>query len=306
MADNNVYTNLMAQRNLNAAADAAEQHADRVQELGVSAREIASWRAAARSMLVPYDEQLGVHPQSEGFTRHPMWDFKRTSADQYPLMLHFPYFDLYRKQVVKQADLVLAMQLRPDAFTSEQKARNFAYYERLTVRDSSLSACSQAVLAAETGHLRLAYDYLGEAAMMDLADLQHNTRDGLHMAALAGSWIALVLGFGGMRWRHGVLEFAPRLPPALTRLAFTVVSGGRRLRVEAAGQAVTYTLAGDGPALEISHHGERLLLSAGGVAQTRAIPVLPEGPELAQPPGREPVRRVPPAPAKPSRTPGCT
>jgi alpha,alpha-trehalose phosphorylase len=306
LVDNNVYTNLMAQRNLNAAADAAELHADRAQELGVSVREIASWRAAAQSMLVPYDEQLGVHPQSEGFTRHQKWDFEGTSAEQYPLMLHFPYFDLYRKQVVKQADLVLAMQLRPDAFTSEQKARNFAYYERLTVRDSSLSACSQAVLAAETGHLRLAYDYLGEAAMMDLADLQHNTRDGLHMAALAGSWIALVLGFGGMRWRHGGLEFAPRLPPALTRLAFTVVSGGRRLRVEAAGQAVTYTLAGDGPALEISHHGERLLLSASGAAQTRAIPALSEGPELAQPPGREPVRRVPPGPAKPGRTPGRT
>src|SRR5712691_6516493 len=107
------------------------------------------------------------------------------------MMLHFTYFDLYRKQVLKQADLVMAMLLRGDAFTPAQKARNFDYYEALTVRDSSLSACSQAALAAEVGHLGLAFDYLGEAALMDLRDLEHNTRDGLHIAALAGTWVAL-------------------------------------------------------------------------------------------------------------------
>ena len=123
--------------------------------------------------------------------------------DEYPLLLHFPYFDLYRKQVVKQADLVLAMHLRGDAFTAEQKAANFAYYEPLTVRDSSLSACTQAVIAAEVGHLDLAYDYACEAALMDLHDLEHNTRDGLHIASLAGAWIALVAGFGGMRDHDG-------------------------------------------------------------------------------------------------------
>ena len=149
--------------------------------------------------------------------------------DQYPLLLHYPYFDLYRKQVVKQADLVLAMHRRTDAFTPEQKARNFAYYERLTVRDSSLSACTQAVIAAEVGHTALAYDYLAEAALMDLDDLEHNTRDGLHIAALAGSWIALIAGLAGMRDQNGALTFAPRLPDALTRLAFTITMRGRRL-----------------------------------------------------------------------------
>src|SRR5207244_12586121 len=110
-------------------------------------------------------------PQAEAFTEHQVWNFAATTPDQYPLFLHFHYFDLYRKQVVKQADLVLAMQLRSDAFTPEQKARNFAYYEPLTVRDSSLSASTQAVLAAEVGQLQLAYDYVGEAALVDLHDL---------------------------------------------------------------------------------------------------------------------------------------
>ena len=149
-------------------------------------------------MVVPWDDFLGVHPQSEGFTDHEIWDFEAT-GDRYPLLLHFPYFDLYRKQVVKQADLVLALHWRGDAFTPEQKVRDFEYYEALTVRDSSLSACTQAVIAAEVGHLELAYDYFGEAALIDLDDIEHNTRDGLHIAALAGAWLAAVTGFGGPR-----------------------------------------------------------------------------------------------------------
>src|SRR5438045_8257528 len=112
------------------------------------------------------------------------------------------------------------MHLRPDAFSAEEKARNFAYYEALTVRDSSLSACTQAVIAAEVGHLELAYDYFGEAALMDLRDLEHNTRDGVHIASLAGAWTAAVAGFGGMRDHDGKLTFAPRLPQRLERLTF--------------------------------------------------------------------------------------
>src|SRR4029079_14189409 len=135
VADDNVYTNLMAQRNLQLAAGAVERHGDRCAELGVDLEEAAPWRDAARARLVPYDERLGVHPQAEGFTEHEPWDFTDTSTHQYPLMLHFPYVDLYRKQVVKQADLVLALHLRGDAFSNEEKARDFAYYEQLTARD---------------------------------------------------------------------------------------------------------------------------------------------------------------------------
>ena len=231
VADNNVYTNLMAQRNLRAAAQAAKRHPVQAHELGVDEEEMASWRDAAEAMFIPYDEALGVHPQNELFTSHEVWDFANTPPDKYPLLLHYPYFDLYRKQVVKQADLVLAMQMCPDVFTEEQMARNFAYYERLTVRDSSLSACTQSAVAAQVGHLRLAYDYLAEAALMDLADLEHNTRDGLHIASLTGAWNALVTGFGGMHRHNSTIGFAPRLPEGISRLAFTVTVRRRRLRV---------------------------------------------------------------------------
>jgi len=242
-------------------------------------------------MHVPYDDLLGVHPQSEMFTRHQVWDFEHTSPDQYPLLLHFPYFDLYRKQVVKQADLVLAMQLRPDSFTAEQKARNFDYYEPLTVRDSSLSACTQAVMAAEVGHLDLAFDYLGEAAFMDLRDLEHNTQDGVHIASLAGTWIALVNGFGGLRHANGEVFFAPRLPDGLTRLAFTLFIRGRRLRVEVTHPSATYTLA-DGDSIEIVHHGHKVHLTS-KKPQTRDIPAITPRPRPSQPPGRAPAHRRP-------------
>jgi alpha,alpha-trehalose phosphorylase len=289
IADDNIYTNLMAKRNLIAAADMAKRHPKRARELGVDAEESAAWRDAAEAMSIPYDEVIGVHPQADQFTRHQVWDFDRTSPEQYPLLLHFPYFDLYRKQVVKQADLVLAMHLCGDAFTAEQKLRNFDYYEPLTVRDSSLSACTQAVMAAEVGHLDLAFDYLGEAALMDLRDLENNTRDGVHIASLAGSWVALVGGFGGLRHWDGTVSFAPRLPDGLTRLAFTIRIRGRRLRVEVTHEAARYVLA-DGDPLEIVHHGTMLTLSA-DKPQSHAIPAAPARPRPSQPPGREPAHR---------------
>ena len=291
VADNNVYTNLIAQRNLRGAADAVERHPDVGRELGVDAEEGASWRDAAAAMLIPFDEARGVHPQAEGFTEHELWDFDSTAPEQYPLLLHFPYFDLYRKQVVKQADLVLAMFMCDEAFTPEQRRRNFDYYERLTVRDSSLSACIQAIVAADVGHLDLAYDYFAEAALLDLDDLEHNTRDGLHIASLAGSCITALAGFGGLRDHGDLLRFGPRLPDTLQRLAFCLRWRGRTLQVEVRPRQATYSLT-DGLELEIEHHRERVAVSKGRPV-TLPIPRAPARERPSQPPGRAPKRRRP-------------
>jgi len=237
-------------------------------------------------MVVPYDETLGIHSQAEGFTSHEIWDFDATANNQYPLLLHFPYFNLYRKQVVKQADLVLAMHLRGDAFTAAQKARNFAYYEALTVRDSSLSACTQAVLAAETGHLGLAYDYLTEAALMDLDNREHNTRDGLHVASLAGTWIALVPGLAGLREREGSVAFSPRLPDGISRLAFTICVRDSHLNVEITPSTTTYRVL-DGRPLSLWHDGQALVVPVGSpiTSPTLSVPICTAP---TQPPGRAP------------------
>jgi alpha,alpha-trehalose phosphorylase len=293
IADNNVYTNLMAQRNLRAAADAVQRQPQRAGELGVDGEEAASWRDAAEKMVIPYDPALEVHPQAEGFTRHQVWDFDSCRLDQYPLLLNFPYFDLYRKQVVKQADLVLALYTRGDAFTDEEKLRDFDYYEALTVRDSSLSAGSQAVMAAEVGHLDLAYDYFAEAALMDLDDLEHNTRDGIHIASVAGTWIAAVAGFGGLRDHAGELSFKPRLPGPLSRLRFRLMFRGRTLLVDVNHERARYSLRVGEP-LEIRHHGDRATVSPDEPLELR-IPALRPRPAPRQPLGREPRRRRRPA-----------
>ncbi len=147
------------------------------------------------------------------------------------MLLHAPYVQLYSRQVVKQADLVLAMHWCGEAFTAEQKARNVDYYEQRTVRDSSLSACTQAVMCAEVGHLHLAHRYAREAALVDLRDLHRNSADGVHIASLAGAWSALVAGFGGLRIERGRLRIDPALPPAISRLSFRLRWQGQRLCV---------------------------------------------------------------------------
>lgn len=294
IADNNIYTNLMAERNLRNAAEICERHRDLLDGLSVDDAEISDWRNAADSVIIPFDDELGVHSQSERFTEHQVWDFESTEIDHYPLLLHYPYFDLYRKQVLKQPDLVLAMYLRGDAFTDQQKAANFDYYERLTVRDSSLSASTLAVIAAEVGHLDLAFDYLAEAALMDLRDLEHNTRDGLHLASLAGTWTAIVAGFVGMREHGASLSFAPRLPKGVSRLGVGLVIQGRHLRVEATQGLTKYWLT-EGEPLEITQFGEVITVTQSDpvVCQT---PAGATGPLLDKPPtqpyGREPEHRI--------------
>nr|WP_281387059.1 glycosyl hydrolase family 65 protein [Jiangella mangrovi] len=295
MGHDNVYTNLMAQRNLLGAADAVLRHTEVAAALEVDDEEAASWRDAANAMTVPYDDELGVHQQSEGFTRFQEWDFEGTAPEEYPLLLTHPYFDLYRRQVCKQADLVLAMHWRGDAFSPEEKARNFHYYDARTVRDSSLSSCTQAVMAAETGHLELAHDYLGEAAMTDLHDSHANTSDGVHLASLAGSWLGLVAGFGGMRDHDGVLSFAPRLPSRIAGLDFSLLWHGLRLRVSVRPTEVTYYLRegdhDDGSQLELLHHGMPVTVRTSAPVTVAIPPVPPPDPEPQQPAGRAPVRR---------------
>jgi len=286
LVDDNVYTNLMAARNLIGAAEAVDRFPVEAAGLGVSADEQEKWRVSAAAIYVPFDDVLGVHQQADGFTHHAVWDFENTPPEHYPLLLHAPYFDLYRKQVVKQADLVFALYCCGEHFEPEQKAKDFAYYESITVRDSSLSAAVQSIVAAETGHLDLAYTYMCETARVDLDDLAGNTKDGLHMASLAGGWLALVAGFGGFRDQGLVPSFAPRLPAAISRLRFRLTIRGSLLVVTIGGGEVEYKVQ-TGPTLAIVHEGETIELSRGAAVSRPLVP-----PPVHEPPthpvGREP------------------
>lgn len=290
----NTYTNLAAARNLRYAADVAERHEDEAEALGVVDDDLARWRDAAERMAVHHDAERGVHQQFAGSTDREVWDFAESAeSDAYPLLMNYTYFDLYRKQVIKQADLVLALHWMGDSFSKEEKARAFDHDERLTVRDSSLSACTQSVVAAEVGHLDLAYAYLLEASLMDLRDLEHNTRDGVHVASLAGGWLALVCGFGGMRDHDGVLSLDPALPQAIRSLRFAVRWRGWQVHVAITRDHVTYTLEDDVDGrdghIDLVHAGETFTLTTAEPVSRPLQERIPLTPTPQQPAGREPI-----------------
>ncbi|MCV2395368.1 glycoside hydrolase family 65 protein [Actinotalea sp. M2MS4P-6] len=239
VVNDNLFTNVMARFNLWRAADAVGEVAARwpvhyermVQRLGLSADEVLEWRRAADAMEIPYDARLGIHPQDSLFLEREVWDLPSTPPDELPLLLHYHPLVIYRFQVLKQADVVLALFLQGEHFTLEEKRADFAYYDAITTGDSTLSGVVQAIIAAEVGYHDLALRYFHDALFVDLADLHENTADGVHVASAGGVWSALVYGFGGMRHHGDQLTFAPRLPMSWPSLTFRVADGPTRLKV---------------------------------------------------------------------------
>jgi len=287
VVDDNVFTNLMARRNLERAAESCERLPEEAAALGVEAAEITRWRAAAAAAHVPWDDRLRVHPMNAGFTTYEEWPFE-DEADSYPVQDHHHYATFYRRQVLKQADLALALWWCREDFTAEEVARDVDYYEARTVRDSSLSASVQAVVCAQAQHPDLAYRYLRESALVDLRDLQGDTHQGLHLASVAGSWLALAAGLGGLREDQDDLELAPLLPTRLTRTSYHLTWRRRLLRVETTRSGTTVTmLRGDDPVTVIIDGATHVVPpgSAVSVPLRAAAPLLPEP---TQPKGRAP------------------
>lgn len=275
LVDNNTYTNLMAQENLRQAVkavewmarDSPEAYAGLVGRTGLQDDEVGLWRRAADHMYVPYDEDRGLYLQDDGFLDLERWDFENTPPENYPLLLHYHPLVLYRHQVIKQADVVLAAFLLGERFSEADKRRLLDYYDPLTTSDSSLSECIQSIMAAEVGEdLRAAEEYFVDAVGIDLADIAGNVRDGLHLAAAGGNWMALVYGFGGMRESNGRLSFRPRLPARMTRLSFKVRFRGSTLRVDVTSRSATYTVE-SGKGLTVVHGQESLRLDPGAEVQ---------------------------------------
>ncbi len=280
IVDNNVYTNLMAELNLRYAAEVIETLqrtqpaviADLAQRIGLRLDEPAAWRAAADQMYIPYDTERGLYPQDESFFNRAPWDFANTPPEHYPLLLHYHPLIIYRHQVCKQADLVLALFLRGERFTLDEKRRNFDFYEPLTTHDSSLSTCIFSIVASEIGYADKAYDYFMRTARLDLDDTHGNVKDGVHIANMAGTWMGVVMGFAGLRVRGGQLHFDPHRPARWLRYSFHVSHLGRRLRVGVAGETVTYDLLSGDP-LEIWHRGQPQALALGQGVRCALAPV---------------------------------
>ncbi len=275
VVNNNTYTNLMARENLRNAALAVEQlQSSNPQAYRIVANrtrfdpsEVNDWRHAAELMYVPFDDRLGIHPQDDTFLEHPVWDFDHTPAEKYPLLLHFHPLVIYGYQVIKQADVVLAMFLHGHEFSLEQKQRNFDYYDPLTTGNSSLSACVQSIVAAEIGYDDVALRYFIFSLLMDLADVGGNLKDGTHVASVGGTWMAVVYGMAGLRDHDGRICFNP------TRIAkdlrFKLTVRGCRLIVEIRDDTVTYCLE-QGDQFTFWHRDEEIVLR-NGQSQHRSL-----------------------------------
>lgn len=270
VVNDNTYTNLMARLNLNHAAEIVRtleterprDYAVLVSNTGLRPAEVDAWEKAARSMFVPFDEQRGIHPQDDTFLEREVWDIDSTPEENFPLLLHYHPLVIYRYQVIKQADIVLAMFLLGNEFSEKQKRRNYEYYDPLTTGDSSLSACVQSIIAAEIGETRQALAYFNHALLMDLADIAGNASGGVHVASAAGVWSSLVFGFGGVRDFDGQLSFTPNLPRRWDSLAFSLRFCDRQIRVNLSHEEEQY-LVEEGEPLTVTVRGQRVLLRPG-------------------------------------------
>ncbi|GAA1181240.1 glycosyl hydrolase family 65 protein [Ornithinimicrobium humiphilum] len=281
VVNDNFFTNVMAQHNLQAAVQTVRelQETDPVQmqratvRLGLDPREIADWERCAARMHIPYDEDLGIHPQDSQFLDREVWDLNATPADRRPLLLHYHPLVIYRYQVLKQADVVLALYLCGDHFTLEEKLADFDYYDPITTGDSSLSAVVQAIVAAEVGHHELALRYFYAGLFVDLADRHGNTVDGVHIASTGGVWSALVGGFGGMRDHDGRLSFDPRLPESWPSLTWRMRWQLSRLRVRLEAEAIIFVVEVGEP-VTLSVRGQQVTVGADEVR----VPLAGQGP----------------------------
>jgi alpha,alpha-trehalose phosphorylase len=269
VVNNNAYTNLMARENLRYAVQTVEAlratdpeaYDALARKTALEPSEVEAWRRAADSMYVPYDERLNIIPQDDNFLDREPWDFRSTPSDHYPLLLFYHPLNIYRKQVIKQADVVLAMFLLGSTFSREAKMSNFKFYDPLTTGDSSLSSCVEAIIAAQIGDTDKAIRYGMAALLMDLADVGGNVKDGCHIASMGGTWMMLTYGLGGMRDDDGVLSFWPRrAPDDNATLRFPLTYRGRLLQVEIGLESAEYTLR-EGDYLVIRHETEELQLT---------------------------------------------
>jgi alpha,alpha-trehalose phosphorylase len=280
VVNNNAYTNLMVRENLRYAAQVVEAlratkpdaYAALVHKTALEYSEVEAWIRAADAMYVPYDEKLKIIPQDDDFLDRERWDFQNVPHDRYPLLLFYHPLNIYRKQVIKQADVVLAMFLLGDAYSLEEKRCNFDFYDPLTTGDSSLSSCVEAIISAQTGNMEKAIRYGMAALLMDLADVGGNVKNGCHIASMGGAWMLFTYGFGGMRDQDGTLSFSPRRAPEDNAiLRFPITYRGRMLEVEIGVERVKYTLR-EGDSLVIRHETEEIRLT-----QEQPLAVRPVG-----------------------------
>lgn len=284
VVNDNLYTNVMARFNLRCAAESVrkladtwpDQHAKMVARLDLSQDEVEEWERAAEAMAILWDENLGIHPQDALFNEREVWDLTNTPSEKRPLLLHFHPLVIYRFQVLKQADVVLALFLQGEHFSLEEKRADFEYYDPITTGDSTLSGVVQSIIAAEVGYHELALKYFWDGAFVDIGNLHSNTADGVHVASAGGVWSALVFGFGGLRDHGSMLHFDPRLPDEWPSLTFRLTQRGTRVKVTVRKESIAFNVE-EGPGLTVDVRGTHYNVLAHAEV---VVPLEDQGPRL--------------------------
>ncbi|MDW7671063.1 MAG: glycosyl hydrolase family 65 protein [Bacillota bacterium] len=273
LVSNNFYTNSMARMHLHYAVAVAEQlltdysgEYERIsQKISLRQEELQAWTKAAEKMMLPCDDRLGIHPQDDSFLEKEVWPFEETPEDHYPLLLHYHPLDIYRHQVCKQADVVLALYLLHDQFTLEEKKTDLAYYEPITTHDSSLSKCIYSIMAAETGDVDHALSLFMDIARLDLDNHQGNAQHGIHTASMAGTWLSLVAGFAGMRLKDGFISLTPQLPPKWQSYGFRLKFRGNCIKITVSDTTVQAELL-EGEEMILLLDGKKETIKSGDVS----------------------------------------
>lgn len=258
--NNNWYTNKIATWTLRYTLELLTKAApQRKTGLNIGKSELAKWQEIIDKMYFPEDDDLGVFVQHDTFLDKDLRPVDTLLKEERPLNQHWSWDKILRSCFIKQADVLQGMYFLNHEFSLEEKKRNFAFYEPMTVHESSLSPCVHSILAAEIGLEEKAYEMYQRTARLDLDNYNNDTEDGLHITSMSGSWLAIVQGFAGMRTATGTLSFAPFVPKGWNSYSFTINYRNRLIRITTTAADIKLELL-SGNALEIQLFGKDVLL----------------------------------------------
>ena len=265
MVHNNAYTNFMGKKTLDftleTLAAMEKEVPERYAQLGVSGEELADWADKAANMYIPYDEKTMLFEQHQGFFHLPHIDINAIPVEDFPLYNNWSYERIYRNDMLKQPDVLMFMMLYGSEFSKEQLAANFDYYEPRCIHESSLSPSIHSILACRLGRIELAEKFFGFATRMDLDDYNRNTREGLHTTSIAGAWVNIVYGFGGLKSDGELLELNPIIPAGWNKYSFTIRAGKAVLQVRVE-QDKTTLISKNGESVQLLLNGRTVTVTA--------------------------------------------
>jgi maltose phosphorylase len=253
--NNNFYTNYIAKWCMEFTLDTLDSIKDAdteayhkiVAKTKLTQQEIEVIKSMSKSIYLPYSKEHGIYLQQDGFLDKSLTPVSELSTDERPINQHWSWDRILRSPYIKQADTLQAFYFFEDAFTTEELEKHFDFYEPLTVHESSLSPCLHSIQAAKLGRMNQAYEFYLQTSRLDLDDYNHEVHEGLHITSMAGTWMSIVEGFGGMRIKNNQLHFSPQIPKKWQSYSFKINFRGKILKAIVQHSGASFEVSGDEP-----------------------------------------------------------